>query len=346
MMKTFNVTILLLLSTFHQVVFSKDLRGGNDQNKLENAEGVEKQAHEVDLDLSTKVEGLKLDTSSKSMVPTRCSLRCHKIKDVAYRVDGVCTCLSPCADVCGAIMLRCTGHMWRSAGHYTKKLSDWVIAENTKCFEIEKRQGSTLSSFFLRTTCKCPERDYAISEACDPQAQANLKNCIRGEITANHEINFGSLENVKIGHVESIGSSNDIDFQGDVRNSRFCHLKAGEDIEFGGGECPIQFYESSVRRMTIGQDLQFERGTWIGPDNIFGSVVIADDFQFNNDSGHTRDTEIWDNTWKTIDAGGRCNYNDGIPESSISVSGNVCVDFDVNNDSDCDPTVFGGFSCA
>lgn len=49
-------------------------------------------------------------------------------------------------------------------------------------------------------------------------------------------------------------------------------------------------------------------------------------------------------TWESIDVGDKCNYN--VPEYSISVSDNTCVDFDVNDDSDCDPTVFGGFSCA
>lgn len=338
-MKISSATIFLLLSTFQLEVFSKELlRGGNDQSRsLKKAESVEIQTHEVDLDLSTKGEGLELDTSSSSFFPPRCMRRCSKIKEVAYKVDGVCTCLSPCEDVCGAIKLLCTGQ-------YTKLRSAWVRAENTKCFEIEKRQGSTLLSYFLRTTCKCPERDYTISDACDSNAQANLKNCIRGEITANHEINFGDLKNVKIGHVESIGSSNDIDFQGNVSNSRFCHLEAGEDIEFGGGECPIQFQDNVVKRMTIGQDLQFERGAWIGPSNTFGSVDIADDFQFNNDSDFTRDTNIWSNTWESIDVGDKCNYN--VPEYSISVSDNTCVDFDVNDDSDCDPTVFGGFSCA
>lgn len=339
-MRTFNVTILLLLSTFPQVLVSKELRSGNYERRSERVEGVVKpQVHESDLDLSTKVEGLELDVSTNiPLLPTPCDKRCRNFKDVAYTVDGVCTCLSPCADVCRKIELRCTGH-------YTNVLSDWVIAENTKCFEIEKRQGSIVSPLFLRTTCKCPDRDYEYSEACEPLAQANLKNCIKGEITANHEINFGSLENVQLGHVESIGSSKDIDFQGDVFNSRFCHLEAGEDIEFGGGECPIQFSESFVRRMTTGEDLQFEKGTWVGPNNFFGSVNIGDDFQFNNDSGATRDTEIWDSTWNNIDAGGKCNYNDGILESSISVSGNTCRDFNVANDSDCDPTVFGGFSC-
>ena len=97
--------------------------------------------------------------------------------------------------------------------------------------------------------------------------------------------------------------------------------------------------------MTIGEDLQFEKGTWVGPDNIFGSVNIVRDFKFDNANDAIRDTEVWENYVGSIDAGGSCVYSDGIPESDILVVDNTCGTFDVFYDSDCDPTVFGGFTC-
>lgn len=337
-MKIFKVSTSLLLSAFLQVVVSNELRGGVNQRRSERVEeGVATNVYKGDLGLDTP-DGLDLDISkTPPLFPSPCLKRCPNRGDVAYKVNGVCTCLSPCEEVCGNIRMRCDGQFAEAA---------WAKAEKRKCFELEYQQGgSVLTRMFLRTTCKCPERDYEISEACEPHTQANLKNCILAEITANHEINFGTLENVQLRHVQSIGSEYDIDFQGEVHNSHFCHLEAGEDIEFGGEECPIQFHNNYVKLMTIGEDLQFEKGTWVGPDNIFGSVNIVGDFRFDNSNDAIRDTEVWENHFASIDAGGYCEYHDGIPESDILVVDNTCDTFDVFYDSDCDPTVFGGFTC-
>lgn len=337
-MKIFKLSTPLIISIFLQVALSKELRGGFNRRRSERVEeGVMNNVYEGDLDLDGP-DGLNRDLSKITPVfPSSCVQRCRNHGEMAYKVDGVCTCLSPCRKVCGRSRLLCDGQFADAA---------WAKAEKRKCFELEYEQGgSTLSRMFLRTTCKCPERDYSVSEACEPHTQANLKNCILSDISATHEINFGTLENVQLRHVQSIGSSFDIDFQGDVNNSHICHLEAGEDIEFGGEECPIQFQNSYVKLMTIGEDLQFEKGTWVGPDNIFGSVDIVGDFRFDNSDDAIRDTEIWENHFGSIDAGGSCNYNDGIPESDILVDDNTCDTFDVSNDSDCDPTVFDGFSC-
>jgi len=337
-MKTFKVTILLILSPFLQVVLSNELRGGgNNQRRTERVEeGYVNNVYKGDLDIDGPDE-LDLDISTTPTFPSSpCARRCPNRGDVAYKVDGVCTCLSPCEEVCGSMRLRCDdGFMGATA---------WAKAEKRKCFELEIEQGGSLfTRMFLRTTCKCPERDYSISEACEPKTQANLKNCILADITANYEINFGTLENVQLRHVQTIGSD-DIDFQGEVHNSHFCHLEAGEDIEFGGEECPIQFHDNYVKLMTIGEDLQFEQGTWVGPDNIFGTVNIEGNFRFDDANNAIRDTEVWENHFDSIDAGGMCFYN-GIDESEILVFDNTCDDFDVDNDSACDPAVFGGFTC-
>jgi len=140
------------------------------------------------------------------------------------------------------------------------------------------------------------------------------------------------------------GADQDIDFQGETKNSLFCELDAGEDIEFGGGPCPIQFHNNEVHSMVTGKDLQFEHGTWVGPDNTFLNVDIGDDFQFTEDAGFTRDTKVFDNTWGNIDVDDKCNFKD-IAEADVDVSGNTCAFFDVNDDSDCDPTVYDGFDC-
>jgi hypothetical protein len=72
-------------------------------------------------------------------------------------------------------------------------------------------------------------------------------------------------------------------------------------------------------------------------------VDVGDDFQFNADGVAIRNTEIFDNTSGNIDVSDKCNYN--IPEANIDISGNTCAWFDVNDDRDCDPTVYGGFDC-
>lgn len=228
-------------------------------------------------------------------------------------------------------------------------MDTWLDRMNRVCWGFYKLQGRHWNDglgfplFGLRTSCACPVRDYTYSDACEPQNQANLQHCITYELSSPTEINFGDLTNVHFYRVEVTGADQDIDFQGETKDSLFCELDAGEDIEFGGGACPIQFHNNEVHHIVTGKDLQFEEGTWVGPDNVFLDVDVGDDFQFNADGVAIRNTEIFDNMWGNIDVNDKCNYN--IPEANIDISGNTCVWFDVNDDGECDPTIYGGFDC-
>jgi len=195
-----------------------------------------------------------------------------------------------------------------------------------------------------------------VSDSCAPHSQANLSNCIIGEILRrDQEINFGTLSNVQIGRVSATGTDDegkevDIDFQGDASGSHFCSLEADGDIEFGGEACPIQFSDNSVMSVQTGLDFQFEEGTWVGPNNRFGNLEIGDDWQFNGSSAATRETRIWNNSFGDVEAGvtpgenGKCNYNDGHAVGDADIYGNSCSTFDIPDDDDCDD-VYDGFDC-
>lgn len=225
-------------------------------------------------------------------------------------------------------------------------VEEWESRMNRKCwgFYIQKRRFPHIVSYFgIRRTCECPSRDYTISNACEPWTQANQRHCILSEISQSDEINFGNLYNVYFRRVEAFGFEMDIDFQGRTSNSLFCELVAAGDIEFGGGECPIQFRDNEVHSISTGKDLQFEQGTFVGPGNVFQNVNVGDDFQFNLDAGATRDTEVFDNTWGDINVDDKCNFN-VITPADVSVVGNTCDWFYVDDDNNCGP-VFSGFDC-
>lgn len=230
---------------------------------------------------------------------------------------------------------------------------EWVNAMNQRCWQFEMLQGRRFGDsppylvlFRIRTTCECTDRDYTVSDSCQPWEQANLSNCIKKELVQDVEINFGNLYNVMFGLVRT--TIEDIDFQGATSNNIFCNLNSAEDIEFGGGECPIQFSYNHVETVTVVKDFQFETGTWVGPGNTFLDVTVEDDFQFNEDGVTIRDTMVYDNTWGDINVDDKCNYNPSqaaVIAAGFDVSGNICDWFYVDDDGDCAP-VFAGFDCA
>lgn len=229
----------------------------------------------------------------------------------------------------------------------------WISAMNQPCWQFEMLQGRRFGDsppylvlFRIRTTCKCTGRDYTVSNSCESWTQANLSNCIKKELVSNVEINFGNLYNVMFGLVRT--TAEDIDFQGATSNNKFCNLNSAEDIEFGGGECPIQFSNNYVETVTVATDFQFETGTWVGPGNTFLDVTVEDDFQFNEDGVTIRDTMVYDNSWGDINVDDKCNYNPSqaaVIAAGLDISGNTCDWFYVDSDGDCAP-VFAGFDCA
>jgi len=284
--------------------------------------------------------------------------------DLAVSIKGVCTCLKPCSKVCRSFSIVCNGSYGEG--------SIWADMEGLRCWQWERYHGVyvidpsgglPVYKRKLRITCKCPERDYSVSNACQPWTQANLSNCIKGEITNDgaYEINFGDLTNVQIGHVHATGTyvegpdtkGYDIDFQGDVTGSHFCELESDEgDLEFGGEACPIHFSSNSVMNVNLGWvntggvkggDFKFEEGAWV-TNNSFGDVAATDDFQFNGSTGAIRTTVIVDNSFGVIDIDDECNYNNGQDPADVDISGNGCTSLDMGDPSDCGD-VFAGFSC-
>jgi len=265
---------------------------------------------------------------------------------LAVTIKGVCKCLKPCSKVCRNFSIRCNGDY--GPGSY------WEEYENLRCFQWERRQARQLATFprtvpisrrFLRTTCKCPDRNYAASDACAPWTQANLSNCIQGKIETDgtYEINFGHLTNVQLGHVHATGNDFDIDFQGDVTGSHFCELESDEgDIEFGGEKCPTHFSSNTVMSAKVGKDFKFEEGAWM-TGNYFGTVDAGDDWQFNGSALATRNTVISGNRFYTTVVDDKCNYNSH-SVADADIDNNTCDSFTVADDTDCGD-VFNGFDC-
>mmetsp|Transcript_10565 Transcript_10565/g.22737 ORF Transcript_10565/g.22737 Transcript_10565/m.22737 type:complete len:355 (+) Transcript_10565:46-1110(+) len=288
------------------------------------------------------------DEESKKLL---CTKECLFNQIAVFGYGGICECVDPCNKVCRSVSLVCNGEYGEG--------SHWEAWENKRCWAWDRVQSGSgifggLSKMKLRLRCKCPERDYSVSDACAPSTQANLANCIIGEIDngGSYEINFGDLTNVQIGRVYSHGeywdvddyNGYDIDFQGDVSGSHFCELESEKgDIEFGGEACPITFSGNSVRSVVVGKDFKFEEGAWV-TENFFGSVTADDDFQFNGSGAAIRDTKITDNSFADIDIADKCNWNDGHDEGDADIDGNSCTGFNVADDGDCD-VVFDGFDC-
>ena len=102
-----------------------------------------------------------------------------------------------------------------------------------------------------------------------------LSNCILSTIETEETICMGRMFQVQLGLMYADDS--DIDFEEDVSNSRICLLEAGEDLEF---QESIEFKFNTIHTMLIGDNLEFEDDTTVGPENRFTTVTIEDELQF------------------------------------------------------------------
>jgi len=206
---------------------------------------------------------------------------------------------------------------------------------------VERKQGT--KALFVRTTCKCPDRDYTVSDSCNEAgAAASLSNCVRAWIYQAPEINFQDLSNVQLGYVRSTGA--DIDFQGKIKKSLFCRIDAYEDVEFGGEECPADirnnvFFNTIMRT----KDFQFEEGTTV-TENIFMNVKSGDDFEIK-DGGAVGPTTITNNLFGDIEIADDCKVEAGAG-AGLTISTNNCNTFTHPIGSECNNPPFStGFSC-
>lgn len=245
-------------------------------------------------------------------------------------------CLRPCSKVCTGISLRCGA----LADDPPKYPIWWYNFENRRCFQVERQQGT--NSLFIRTTCKCPTRDYTVSDSCTPNAGASLSNCVQAYISQAPEINFQDLSSVQLGYVKS--TTKDIDFQGKVEKSLFCRIDAHEDVEFGGGSCPAKLENNVFFNTVMNKDFQFEEGATLR-ENILFDVNIGDDFEVKDETG-SFNTVIQDNLFGNIEVGDDCKIAPGAA-TGVTISSNYCGSFTHSSGSGCTIFPFGssGFSC-
>lgn len=248
-------------------------------------------------------------------------------------------CLRPCSRVCTRRWLRCGG-LAEDPPSYPIA---WHNAEQQRCYQIEKSQ---LGVYFLRTKCKCPIRDYTVSDGCDTTgATASLSNCIQGYLSQNSEINFHDVSNVQLGYVKS--TSGDIDFQGFITRSMFCRIDSAEDVEYGGGDssCAAKLTNNFFFNTDVTDDLQFEEGTTL-KNNFFFDVQASDDFKFQSDISGAFTTTISNNYFRTVYVHDKCRIDTDTPPQNLIIFNNYCNTFTENGGTFCSAN-FGSpkFSC-
>ena len=232
-------------------------------------------------------------------------------------INGAC--LPPCSKVCPHVKLSCQPFL-----HGTNDPDSWTAAQNIPCFQYEEDQVTGKS--FLRTSCRCPDRDYT-----DDSNLPTLSNCILSTIEATETICMGRMFQVQLGLMYA--EDHDIDFEEDVSNSRICKLEAEEDLEFQ--EC-IEFKFNTIHTMLVGDDLQFEDDTTVGPENRFTTVTIDDELQFE---GTTR---VFGNHWGNMEIH-ECEINTAL--SDLFIKNNRCDSAVIDDPSACVAPIAGGFKC-
>ena len=238
------------------------------------------------------------------------------------------SCLKRCSEVCPFINLPCEPFLESTSPSAGNNLS-WIAAENVPCFQRE--QDQLTGDVFFRTSCRCPDRIY--TNTSNPGA---LSNCILSEIfEADLEINFGQLFSVQLGFVRA--SRRDIDFQGDAKRNKICLVDTAEDVEFGSS---TRFSYNIVNSMIVGDDLQFEPGSVVGPYNVFKTVEIDDEFRFVDDEPQEL-VGVFGNYWGTMVVG-ECDIE---TEIEPSITGNICEEITADDSSCLISTISDGFSC-
>ena len=134
-------------------------------------------------------------------------------------INGAC--LPPCSKVCPHVNLPCQPFL-----EGTNDPDSWTAAQNIPCFQYEEDQVTGKS--FLRTSCRCPDRNY-IDDSLNRPA---LSNCILSTIETEDHMYMGRMFQVQLGLMHSIGGSDDIFFFEDISNSRICLLESGDDVHF------------------------------------------------------------------------------------------------------------------
>ena len=230
-------------------------------------------------------------------------------------INGAC--LPPCSKVCPHVNLPCQPFL-----EGTNDPDSWTAAQNIPCFQYEEDQVTGKS--FLRTSCRCPDRDYTDDSLNPP----TLSNCILLTIDTEEEIHMGRMFQVQLGLVYADGP--DINFEEDVSNSRICLLESRDDVFFQNF---IEFKFNTVHTMMADADIVFEEDTTIGPGNRF-TILTADNFL-----SFSENSKVFGNQWGVMSIGG-CTI-----DATAFIKNNMCDSAAIGDPSECPAPVAGGFKC-
>ena len=231
-------------------------------------------------------------------------------------INGAC--LPPCSKVCPHVNLPCQPFL-----DGTNDPDSWTAAQNIPCFQYEEDQVTGKS--FLRTSCRCPDRDYTDDSLNPP----TLSNCILLTIDTEEEIHMGRMFQVQLGLMRSIGEHVDIFFIEDVSNSRICLIYAGGNVEFRE---PIEFKFNTVSSTFAGLNIVFDADTTVGPGNHFTDVFI-------NDLIFLENSKVFGNQWGILNILG-CTI-----DATAFIKNNRCDSAAIGDSSQCVAPVAGGFKC-
>jgi len=271
--------------------------------------------------------------------------RCVKVYPSSGKTDQPSfQCLPPCCTQCSQQKwLRCGGFLEDPPSYPIS----WWNHMNQQCWQVEQSQTG---SWFLRTTCSCPSRDYRPSNGCDDTyAMASLSNCIQGYLSLSSEINFQNVKNVQFGIVKTTNPADgDVDFQGTIERSMFCKIDSAEDVEFGGGNsaCAATFKDNVVFDVEMADDIQFEEGTTVD-NNIIFKLKANDDFKFQEDNDGVYTTTITNNKFKDVVVDGECEFDTNfVPDDLVLAPLNYCLNFNEAGGNLCSNNpIQAGFSC-
>lgn len=269
--------------------------------------------------------------------------RCVKVYPTSGKTDKpTFQCLQPCYKKCSQRWLRCGGFLEDPPSYPIA----WWNAMNQQCWQVE--QSQTTGSYFMRTTCSCPSRDYSVSNGCDDTyATASLSNCIQGYLSQGSEINFQNVKDVQFGIVKT--TAEDVDFQGTIQRSMFCKIDSAQDVEFGGGNitCAATFKNNVVFDLEMADDTQFEEGTTVNSNIIF-KLQANDDFKFQEDIGGAYTTTITNNYFREVTVAQECKFDPLFVIADLDIASNYCSNFNEVVGSVCSSSSYpiqAGFSC-
>ena len=98
---------------------------------------------------------------------------------------------------------------------------------------------------------------------------------------------------------------------------------------------------NTIHSMVIGDDLQFEPGTIVGPYNVFTRITIVDEFRFKEEDDLTDVVKVLRNSWGNITFG-KCDIE---TDNEPIIRQNRCDTATMGDSSNCGSPIAGGLDC-